>query len=295
MEERVRFGERYEVLGKLGEGSQAEVYVCRDLHLERKVAVKVSREKYRGSLRQEAALMQEIKLSAVPALYDFCEGEYLVMEYIEGMTLREYVDRNGALEEKETEKMARTLLQCLLQIHERTPPVLYCDLKPENLMRDLEGNWHLIDWGAAASCGYEGKEICRVGGTPGYAPPELWKAEGGKLGPQTDIYAFGRVLYYAVSGADPAQPPYASLSVRCYCPLISEKLERVICECTAENPQERCQTVREVSDMLLCGGDHRKSRKRNKKQEGFIRKIEKSIWLAEEKGECTFYKDSCII
>lgn len=295
MKKGVWFGERYEVLGKLGEGSQAEVYLCMDLHLERKVAVKVSREKYRESLQQEAALMQEIKHPAVPALYDFSEGEYLVMEYIEGMTLREYVDRNGALEEKEAEKLARTLLQCLLLLHERTPPVLYCDLKPENLMRDFLGSWHLIDWGAAVSCGYDGEVLCRIGGTPGYAPPEFWKAEGGRLGPQTDIYAFGRVLYYAVSGADPAQPPYGSLSVRCYCPLISEKLERVICECCAENPQERCQTVREVSELLLGSSYRRKAGRRNRKQEGFIRKIEKSIWLAEEKGECTFYKDSCII
>lgn len=295
MEEGIRFGERYEVLRKLGEGSQAEVYLCRDLRLERKVAVKAGRDQYSRSLQQEAALMQEIKNPAVPTLYDFSEGEYLVMEYIEGMTLREYVERNGALEEKEAERMARTLLQCLMHLHERTPPVLYCDLKPENLMRDLEGNWHLIDWGAAVYCGYDGKEICRIGGTPGYAPPELWKAEGGSLGPQTDIYAFGRVLYYAVSGADPAQPPYGSLSVRCYCPLISEKLERVICGCTAENPKERCQMVREVSDMLLCGSNDRRLGKRFNKREGFIRKIEKNIWLAEEKGECTFYKDSCII
>ena len=112
MEQRVCDG-RYEIQRKLGEGSQAEVFAGLDRQLMRQVAVKVyrKREGDEQNLAKEAQLLKELQHPMLPALYDVSEEGCLIMEYLGGGSLREYVERNGALDEKKAGELALALLQ----------------------------------------------------------------------------------------------------------------------------------------------------------------------------------------
>ncbi len=301
MEQRVCDG-RYEIQRKLGEGSQAEVFAGLDRQLMRQVAVKVyrKREGDEQNLAKEAQLLKELQHPMLPALYDVSEEGCLIMEYLGGGNLREYVERNGALDEKKAGELALALLHCLCYIHGRTPMILYGDLKPDNVMLDGCGKWRLTDWGAAARRSYDGTGIGRMGATAGYAAPEISGEDDGASGlpgPASDLYSLGRVLYYAVTGADPALPPYGKLPARCYNPMLSRNFEKVLEKAVRVEVQERFQTAQEMQEELeKCRKNGWRTNRETRRKTGkFLYKIEKSVWLAQEKGECTFYKDSCII
>ena len=115
--------------------------------------------------------------------------------------------------------------------------------------------------------------------TTGYGAPEQFgrAGKGVRADERSDIYAFGRVLYYMVTGADPARPPYTLLPVRNYQPLLGDGLERVIRRCIREEPSERYQIAEEVRKDLEKGD----GRRRRSRRKSFIRTVEKRVWLTE--------------
>ena len=248
---------------------------------------------------QEADFLRQFRHPMLPVVYDLVwdDAWYLVMEYIQGITLREYVGRSGYVQEEQACRWTEQLLDILGYLHTRKPPVIYRDLKPDNIMVCPDGHLRLIDFGAADQRDFGTHERGIMAATAGFSAPEQF----GKMGDshisgltgrteqgymkqriyadeRSDIYAVGMVLYYMVTAADPGKPPYAGLSIRDYQPLLSDRLERIIRKCTKEEPAGRYQVVEEVRrDLDRCRGRMRYLRRR-----AFIRGIEKRVWLTEK-------------
>lgn len=157
-----------------------------------------------------------------------------------------------------------------------------------------DGRLKLVDFGAAYRRSFGSMLDHGMAATLGYAAPEQLgrlfnnddqegELKTGYTGRKTyvdersDIYAFGKVLYYIVTGTDPAKPPYASRSIREYQPLLPGRLERLIRKCIKDDPSERYQVVPDIrKDLERC-----RNRKQRLRRRSFIRVIEKQVWLTE--------------
>ena len=305
---------KYTIIRKLGQGGEGCVYLARDEDLQRLVAIKkMNRKEQDGEeekqLMKEADFLQQLRHPMLPIIYDLLweDAWYLVMEYIQGTTMHDYIEQNGYVQEEQACAWAEQLLDILEYLHTRKTPVIYRDLKPDNIMVCPDGRLKLVDFGAAYRRSFGGVQDYGMAATLGYAAPEQiiggrdseydaqierqpWFARkvvskrGCERAIQTayadersDIYAFGKVLYYIVTGADPAKPPYTSLSVRDYQPLLSDRLERFIRKCIKDNPSERYQVASEARrDLGRCRGSRHRLRCKS-----FIRVIEKKVWLTE--------------
>lgn len=265
--------DKYEVLELIGCGGAGKVYLARDMHLERLVVIKESREEL---LLTEIDLLKELIHPGLPLIYDcfrqkisleddsrqenavhenplqektfqersFQEKTFLVMEYIEGMNLRNYLDKHDRVPEGQAIKWAMELCGILDYLHGRHPAVIYRDLKPENIMIRQDGSLKLIDFGGALqyACGSGREAMCA--GTAGYAPKEQWRQTKGDV--TWDIYGMGVVLHEMLTGVNPNHPPYGRLSVREYDRSLSKVWDRIISTCTAEEPSGRYQSAEQL-------------------------------------------------
>lgn len=296
-----RYIGKYTVIRELGHGGEGCVYLARDEDLQRIVAIKeVNRNRQDSEaekqLLKEADILQQLRHPMLPVIYDLLweNAWYLVMEYIQGTTLSEYIDRNGYVQAERAYAWAEQLMDILLYLHTRKPSVIYRDLKPDNIMVCPDGRLKLVDFGAAYKRNFGSVLDHSMAATLGYAAPEQLGRllnHGGQAGgvkadyavqrayadERSDIYALGKVLYYIVTGADPAKPPYASRSIRDYQPLLPDRLERLIRKCIRDDPSERYQVVTDIrKDLERC-----RSRKQRLRRRGFIKVIEKQVWLTE--------------
>lgn len=240
---------KYELLRPIGSGGMSKVYLARDLHLNRLVAVKESKEKFPSA---EIELLKELEHQGLPGIYDsfnWKEKIYIVMEYIDGMSLRQYLNRYGAVEEEQAVRWAIELCGILGYLHERHPSIIYRDLKPENIMIRRNGSLKLIDLGGAMqySCGSKREVFCV--GTFGYCPPEQWKETGGDV--TWDVYGVGAVLHEMLTGANPSRPPYERLSLEVYNKGYGNVLEKIIRICTSKKAGDRYQSMEQLESALL--------------------------------------------
>lgn len=290
---------KYEIIRMLGQGGEGLVYLAYDRSLDRFAAIKkVGEDKAQADERivKEAEFLQKLRHPMLPVVYDLFREDawYLVMEYVQGITLRDYIAHNGAADEQKACAWAGQLADILEYLHTQETPVIYCDLKPDNIMVCPDGNLKLVDFGAAYRRNFGADRADVMAATNGYAAPEQFGQMGvrgqlaghggtgrhtcGYADERSDIYALGKVLYYVVTGADPGEPPYALLSVREYQPVLSSGLERLIGKCMEEEPQKRYQTAAQVrKDLSGCGKGKYVPRRR-----GFIKAVEKRIWLREK-------------
>ncbi|MDE7333736.1 MAG: serine/threonine protein kinase [Lachnospiraceae bacterium] len=240
---------KYEVLRLLGQGGTGKVYLVRDMHLNRLAAVKESRDSF---LQSETAILKKLDHPGLPGIYDcFKQGDstFLVMEYIEGMTLRQYLDKHGKVTERQAVRWMMELCGILGYLHGRSPKVIYRDLKPENIMIRQDGRLKLIDLGTAVNdFGGEGQEGFWAG-TAGYSPPEQWKETRGDV--TWDIFGAGAVFHEMLTGISPARPPYERRPLGEYDRSLSKSLNKIIKTCTDRNPSDRYQSVKEIETALL--------------------------------------------
>lgn len=295
---------KYTVIRQLGSGGEGTVYLAQDEDLHRPVAVKRlcgQEDRRQVGDRQviwEADMLKELRHPMLPVIHELLwdSAWYLVMEYVPGITLREYIDRNGCVREEQACAWLTQLLDVTAYLHSRKPPVIYRDFKPDNIMVCPDGCLRLVDFGAADIRNYGSRTGGVMAVTPGYAAPEqLGKGaapekrvrfvEGVQTGAgrkiyadeRSDIYALGKILYYMVTGADPAKPPYTALPIRDYQPLLSSALEKVIRRCIEDDPGRRYQMADQVwAALAACGRRGKHLRRRT-----FIRAVEKRVWLTE--------------
>jgi serine/threonine protein kinase, bacterial len=256
---------RYQVINEIAKGGQGAVYAATDKHTGRKVAIKAVRleaiaspENYTEAvarIRHEADFLARLRHPNIVQVLDQFEENhypYVVMEYIDGQTLARLVaSAGGRLPEPEAVHLIRQLCAALAYLHAQTPPIIFRDMKPQNVMVDAFQNVKLIDFGIARTYRAGAHSDTQVFGSIGFAAPEQYGSE--QTDARSDIYSLGVTLHYMVTGYNPAANPDplgTPPSVRMLNPAISVDLEQIIVRATQFEPADRWQTILELDAVL---------------------------------------------
>lgn len=253
--------DKYEILQQIGQGGMSKVYQVRDLRLDKYWALKQidlrkherHQEIFEQSIVGEMELLKKLDHPALPRITDYFKEDgfiYIVIDYIDGETLGQKVEREGAIEEELVIQWALQICEALIYLHTREPKVIYRDMKPANIMVTKEGNIRLIDFGIAREYKEEESTDTIYLGTRGYAAPEQFGGKG-QTDSRTDIYSLGMTLYHLVTGCNPCHPPYEIYPIRKIRPSLSRGLEEIIKKCVQLSPDKRFQSCIELKEALL--------------------------------------------
>lgn len=200
---------RYRIESILGQGGMSSVYRAYDENIGVPVAVKenlVLTDDYAKQFQREASILATLRHPNLPRVSDYFQihgqGQYLVMDFIEGEDLRERIERLQQLPEKEVILIGAAICDALMYLHRRKPPVIHRDIKPGNIKITPEGHVILVDFGLVKLL--EGNQQTTTGAramTPGYSPPEQYG--GSRTDERSDIYSLGATLYAALTGVIP--------------------------------------------------------------------------------------------
>ncbi|MBX9953191.1 MAG: serine/threonine protein kinase, partial [Candidatus Obscuribacterales bacterium] len=252
---------RYRVVRQIGAGGQGIAYQAACIEggedtAERVVlkefiipshAGQTAQAKTLDSVHRECELLQSINHPFVVKMKDsFIEDHrfYLVLEHAQGESLRKLVDENGPLGNLETMELAVQLLGILSHLHTMSPPVIHRDFTPENIIIAEDGTPKLIDFNVARQA--ESTATRTVVGKHSYIPPEQFR---GKASTQSDIYALGASLYFALTGEDPE--PISASRPREKNPAVSIRLDENIFRATQPSTEERYKSADEMREDLL--------------------------------------------
>lgn len=251
---------KYEILKQIGQGGMSIVYLAIDTRLNKQWAVKEMKNNMGNKedviskgLQMEANVLKMVDHPVLPRIVDIIEYDgtvFVVMDYIEGKTLDEVLQVEGAQQQECVIQWAKELCSALIYLHSMNPPIIYRDMKPSNIMLKPDGRIKLIDFGTAKKLEVENIADTTALGTRGYAAPEQFGDESGrgiyKTDARTDIYSLGATLYHMVTGRSPSAPPYIMKPIRFWDSSLSSGLEKIIYKCTMQNPNERYQDCVEL-------------------------------------------------
>ncbi len=259
-------GGRYQVQDKIGAGGMATVYRGLDEVLGRTVAIKTMLPQYANDpsfaarFKQEAQAAAALQSPYIVSVYDWgkdADTYYIVMEYLRGTDLKSGIRKHGALDCKKVAQIGSQIAQALSVAHRHD--IIHRDIKPQNIMVQPDGNIKVMDFGIARAKNSHLTQDNSVLGTAHYVSPE--QTQGKELGPTTDIYSLGIVMYEAATGQVPFQgddaisvalkqvneqpKPPSQLN-----PAVDPSLESIILKCMQKNPAERFQTADELYRTL---------------------------------------------
>lgn len=238
---------KYRIIRKIGEGGMGNVYLVEDIVLKKLYAMK---EGLPELMLAESERMKTMSDRRFPYLVDIFQEEgkgFVVMEYIEGPTLEEYIRKHAPMSEQETLGIMKQLAGMLEYLHSCRPAVIYLDLKPSNLVLQSDGELRLIDFGSSLQ-GFGRLKPAYSYGTYGYCAPEQKK--GLALTPASDIYACGVIMYYMVTGIDPSKPPYGVSAIKDVSLTVSSALGKIIDTCCNPVPEKRYADGKILLDSL---------------------------------------------
>jgi eukaryotic-like serine/threonine-protein kinase len=254
---------RYKIVDILGQGGMASIYRAIDENLNLEVAVKenlFTTDDYARQFRLEAVILASLRHSNMPRVTDHFviqdQGQYLVMDYIEGEDLRQRLDRIGILPDEEVIVLGVAITEALIYLHSRTPPVFHRDIKPGNVKINPQGQIYLVDFGLA-KVENEG-QLTTTGAramTPGYSPPEQYGTA--RTDHRTDIYSLGATLYSALTNSLPedglarAMDQIGLTPIRVRNTAVSRRLASVIEKALEVHPDDRYQSAEEFQQALL--------------------------------------------
>lgn len=246
----IRIGEiidgRYEILKEIGRGGMSIVYLAMDNRLNKSIVVKEIRRRDNSnnkllmdSLKQESDLLKNLDHAALPKIYDIIDrGDiYVVMDYIEGESLNRKLKREGKIQAKEVINYGIQLAKVLSYLHNRPTPIIYRDMKPDNVMLTPDGRIKLIDFGISKEYKVDTESDTTNLGTRSFAAPE--QIAGLKTNARTDIYSLGVTLYNLVTGKSLNDPPFMLKPIREWDSSLPEGLEYIIKKCTETDPADR--------------------------------------------------------
>ncbi|GGV09348.1 Stk1 family PASTA domain-containing Ser/Thr kinase [Lactobacillus acetotolerans] len=249
-------GDRYRIIDTLGEGGMANVYLAEDIILQRKVAVKILRldlQKEPQTLarfQREALATSELSHPNIVSVLDVGTDHglpYMVMEYVDGPNLEEYIQKKSPLDLHEVIRIMDQILSAMTLAHKHN--VIHRDLKPQNVLMDKKGNIKIADFGIAVALNQSSiTQTNSAMGSVHYMSPE--QTRGGLVTKQSDIYSLGIILYELITGKVPfngdtpvaialkhAQEPIPS--IRKKDPKVPQALENVVLKATAKDPRDR--------------------------------------------------------
>ena len=262
-----KINERYEIIKTIGEGGMANVYLANDTILDRKVAIKVLRgdlsndEKFIRRFKREALSVSNLSHPNIVEVYDVGEEEgnyYIVMEYIDGKTLKQLLQKRGALTLTEVIDIMSQLTDGLSHAHEAY--IIHRDIKPQNIMIEDNGLVKITDFGIAmAMNSTQLTQTNSVMGSVHYLPPEQANGKGSTV--KSDIYSLGILMYELLTGSVPFKGDNAVEialkhmkekipSIRKQNPTIPQSVENIVLKATAKNPKNRYDTVKEMYNDL---------------------------------------------
>jgi serine/threonine protein kinase len=252
---------RFEILRSLGVGGQGTAYLCRfvDSTEAKTVVLKETiipifadsavRRKALERFEKEAKLLKSLKYDGIVSLLDYFVEDhraYLVLEHIDGSTLRELIQRDGPLTEDQVKDIALQMCDILTFLH--THSVVHRDFTPENLILNSKGRLKLIDFNVAhqVQSGATGTIV----GKHAYLPPEQFR---GKATTQSDLYALGATLFFLLTGSDPE--PISQSSPIAKTSQISAHLDQIVRHATTLQLNKRYQTAGEIASEILSSED----------------------------------------
>lgn len=259
-------GGRYQVQDKIGTGGMATVYRGQDQVLGRTVAIKMMLPQYANDPSFAARFKQEAQAAAalsspyIVSVYDWGkdgESYYIVMEYLRGTDLKSGIRKHGALDSRKVAQIGSQIAQALSVAHRHD--IIHRDIKPQNIMVQPDGNIKVMDFGIARAKNSSLTTDNSVLGTAHYVSPE--QSTGKPLGPTTDIYSLGIVMYEAATGRVPfvgddaisvamKQVNEAPQPPSLINPNIDPALEAIILRCMEKNPGDRYQSADELARAL---------------------------------------------
>jgi serine/threonine-protein kinase len=258
-----RIGGRYEILSRLGEGGMAIVYKAKDLILDRLVAVKILRsdladdQEFIKRFHREAESVASLSHPNIVAIYDIGEEEdcyYMVMEYVQGMSLKAYIRQYSPIKVSEAIHIMEQVALAIAHAHQHG--IVHRDIKPHNILIDASGNVKVTDFGIALAVSSATITYTHsILGSAHYLSPE--QARGGKATAKSDIYALGIVMFELLTGRLPF-PGESPVSValkhlnepmpypREIRPEIPQSVENIVIRATAKLPLDRYASVMEM-------------------------------------------------
>lgn len=253
--------ERYELMAVIGKGGFSTVLLARDISLGSYWAVKQVKNNSSvefDSFLKEVELLSTLNYANIPRIVDRIEeGDdyFVVMDFIDGSALSKLVNLQGPQDEKTVIEWAISICDTMIYLHSNKPesgkrPVVYRDLKPDNIMLCPSGAVKIIDFGASIFYQPGRKFSGEAIGTRGYAAPEQYKGGSNVLGEYSDIYCLGATMYYLTTGFTPGTPPNGVPSVRSKNPDLSDAFEFCVAKCTADDPENRYQNFSELKAAL---------------------------------------------
>lgn len=274
---------RYRILHKVGQGGMSAVYLALDeraggqwaVKEVRRAGVSDSRAVEQGMIA-EKNILKRLNHTNLPHIVDVIENEerfLIVMDYIQGHSLKELLDEAGAFAQEDVVRWGKQMCNVLAYLHAQDPPIIYRDLKPANIMLKPDGDIKLIDFGTAREYKTGSPEDTINIGTIGYAAPEQYGGMG-QSDARTDIYCLGVTLYQLATGKNPCEPPYLILPIRQWNPGLSAELEKIILTCIRHDPADRYQSCGEVFKALEnCLGEMSAESGIRPKQKGFLERL----------------------
>ena len=273
-------GGRYEIVKSIGEGGMANVYLANDKILDRKVAIKVLRgdlandEKFIRRFQREAQSVANLSHPNIVEVYDVEEEEgqhYIVMEYIDGKTLKQLLQKRGSLTLSEVIDIMLQLTDGLAHAHDAY--IIHRDIKPQNIMIQDDGLVKITDFGIAMALNAtQLTQTNSVMGSVHYLPPE--QANGKSSTIKSDIYSLGILMYELITGSVPFKGDNAVEialkhlkekipSIRRQNPTIPQSVENIVLKATAKNPKNRYDSVKDMNkDLKECLNEDKKNEKK---------------------------------
>ncbi len=275
-----KINDRYEIVKSIGEGGMANVYLANDTILDRKVAVKVLRgdlssdDRFIRRFQREALSVSNLSHQNIVEVYDVGEEDgayYIVMEYIDGKTLKQLLKKRGSLTLSEVIDIMTQLTDGIAHAHESY--IIHRDIKPQNIMIEDDGKIKITDFGIAMALNAtQLTQTNSVMGSIYYLPPE--QASGKTATIKSDIYSLGILMYELLTGTVPFRGDNAVEiaikhmndkipSIRKQNPAIPQSVENILLKATAKNPRNRYESARDMhSDLCSCLNEEHKNDKK---------------------------------
>ena len=267
-----KINNRYSIIRTLGEGGMANVYLAYDTILDRNVAVKVLRgdlatdEKFVRRFQREALSASNLYHPNIVQIYDFDSEDgqyYIVMEYVEGKTLKQLLKRRGSLTITEVIDIMSQVTDGMAHAHDSY--IIHRDIKPQNIMILDNGMIKITDFGIAMALNStQLTQTNSVMGSVHYLPPEQAAGKGSTI--RSDIYSMGILMYELLTGQVPYKGDNAVEialkhlkeplpSIRKILPELPQSIENIILKATAKNPQNRYKDAREMHQDIITALD----------------------------------------